>query len=108
MQHRSHLPARERELRSRLAQLVHEKGLLRANLVQMTRQCGKAGCRCQRGEGHTSLYVAQSCEGKKRMSYVPKTWETEVSQWTKNYQEVRALLEELSERSWEKLRRRQR
>ena len=98
--------ARREECCSRLAQLVHGGGLLRGNLVVMKRTCGKAGCRCQEGKLHVSLYLAQSREGRKRMAYVPKRFEGPVKEWVSRYQEAKELLEEISESHLDQLRRR--
>lgn len=107
MRHRGWMSAEERQKRSRLAKMVHEGGLLRANLVQMARRCGKRGCRCEeKGNEHVSLYVAQSYKGKSRMLYVPKEWERRVEGWVKNHHEVRRLLEQVSQLYWERLRQR--
>jgi hypothetical protein len=103
VKHRAHLPGEERRLRSRLTQLVHSGGLMRGNLVTMRNTCGKAGCRCQRGQKHESLYVAQSRLGKHRMRYVPRTWHGRIQSWVEQYQEIQRILESLSEQYWEKL-----
>ena len=58
MRHRGYLPAKERQARSRLAKLLHEKPLLIGSLVSMPRVCGKPGCKCTRGELHPGLYLA--------------------------------------------------
>jgi len=107
MRHRGGMSREERENRSRLAQIVHERGLLRANLIRMVRRCGKKGCRCQKkGQEHVSLYAAQSYKGKKRMLYIPQEWQIRVESWVQNHQQVRRLLEQLSQLYWEKLRQR--
>jgi hypothetical protein len=103
---RSHLSARERQLRSRLAKLVHEVPLLRATLNPRERVCGKPGCRCARGEKHRSLYLVSSLEGKPRQLFVPTDWEQDARQWVANYQEVKELLEEISALYWDRLSRR--
>ena len=107
MKHRAHLPSQERRLRSRLIELVRYGGLMRGNLVTMRNTCGKAGCRCQRGQKHESLYVAQSHGGKHRMRYIPRRWHLRISSWVERYQEIQGILESLSERYWEKLERKE-
>jgi hypothetical protein len=72
-------------------------GLLRGNLIQTNRTCGKAGCRCQQGERHQSWYLGFSDEGAKKMKCVPRDWEPRVRRWVEDYHEVRRLLEELSQ-----------
>ena len=88
----------ERMLYSRLRRLLTQPGLLRGNLVEMRRQCGKGGCGCQAdvARRHRSLYLALSVEGKRRMLYVPPAWEGRVRQWTARYGEVRQVLERIA------------
>jgi len=93
----------ERRRRSQAAKLVHYSELLRGNLSVRSRQCGKSGCRCTRGEPHLSLYLVQSHDGKLRQLCIPKRWEQRVRQAVENYQELKALIEELSELEWQRL-----
>ncbi|MGH2375412.1 MAG: DUF6788 family protein [bacterium] len=100
---RSAFSAAERGRRSRLAQILHGLRLLRGTLSVRSRQCGKPGCRCTRGELHVSLYLVQSHDGKQRQLYVPKEWEQRIRGAVGNYQQVQQLLEELSEMEWKRL-----
>ena len=70
---------------------------IRGSVVMVSRHCGKAGCRCQKGEKHRSLYVSQSREGKTRMIYIPKRSEEEARRLTDNYRALRDALEKISE-----------
>jgi len=56
MRHRGYLPAKERQVRSCLARLFHQKPLLIGSLVSMPRVSGKPGCECVQGELHPGLY----------------------------------------------------
>lgn len=98
MPSRTALSARERALYSKLRQLLLTPGLLRGNLVEMHRQCGKAACRCSRDPTgrHRSLYLGLSLNGRRRMIYIPSAWEADVRQWVARYAEVREILEQLS------------
>jgi len=62
----------------------------------MARTCGKAGCRCERGEKHVSLYLSTKVEGKRRMIYIPNELEEEVRQRVAAYREVEQLTEVVS------------
>jgi hypothetical protein len=97
----------ERQARSALARLVSQRGVLRGNLSQRRRACGKPTCKCARGELHQSLYLVFSEGGKLRQLFVPKSWEALVRQWVKDYHDARRLLEEISGLYFEKVRRRQ-
>lgn len=100
---RSQLSARERERRSRIAQLLHSRWLLHATLAPRQRRCGKPNCRCTRGQPHVSLYVVQTRQGQLRQLYVPKQWESRVRQAVADYQQLQQLLEEVSEQEWKRL-----
>ncbi|MFQ6094339.1 MAG: DUF6788 family protein [bacterium] len=103
MKHRAYLPAQERKLRSRLIQLLRSGGVVRGNLVTMRNTCGKPNCRCQRGQRHESLYLAQSRKGKHHMQYVPRSWHLRIRAWAGRYQQIQKALESLSEQYWQKL-----
>lgn len=101
------MSAQERRSRSALARLVTQRGLLRGNLLERRRVCGKPNCRCTRGELHAGLYLVFSEGGKLRQLFIPKTWESRVRLWVQDYHEIRLLLEEISRLYVEKLRQRE-
>ena len=101
------MTVQERRRRSALARLITQRGLLRGNLLERRRVCGKPNCKCTRGELHASLYLVFSEGGKLRQLFIPKTWESRVRLWVTDYHEVRRLLEEISRLSVEKLRQRE-
>jgi hypothetical protein len=103
VKHRSHLSTTQRKLRSRLTQLVRSGGLMRGNLLTMRNTCGKPNCRCQRGQKHESLYIAQSRKGKHHMKYVPRSWHLRIQDWVGRHQEIQRILESLSEQYWQDL-----
>jgi hypothetical protein len=86
----------ERRARSRLAQLLHDHDVICGSVVSMARTCGKAGCRCERGEKHVSLYLSAKVEGKRRMVYIPPELEEEVRGRVGAYREVEQLTEVVS------------
>jgi len=102
------MSVRERELRSALHRLLHGQGLVHGTLLERRRTCGKAGCRCARGERHMSLYLVVSEAGRSRQLYVPRDWEPAVRAWIANYGQARRLMDELSSLHWEKVRQRRR
>ncbi|MBW2148851.1 MAG: hypothetical protein JRG73_19485 [Deltaproteobacteria bacterium] len=97
MRHRSHIPAGERAVRSRLAELVHGQKLLCASLVSMSRTCGKQGCKCTRGDPHVSLYLSTRVGRVRKMIYIPPSWERSVRSWVEAYREAQRLTEQLSQ-----------
>ena len=104
---RARMSAVERRARSQLAQLLSQRGMMRGTLLVRTRRCGKANCRCARGEGHESLFLVISEKGRTRQLFVPKDWESRVRRWVEDYHRARDLLEEVSRIYWDKVRKRQ-
>jgi len=104
---RAHRDAEERELRSRLAQLITTYGFVRGNLVRRDKTCGRPNCRCARGEKHPSVSLVASDESRLQQLYIPAALEPTAREWVDTYHRIRNLLEELSRRQWEKLRRRE-
>ncbi len=105
--HRNHLPPKERQARSRISQLGHQDRLLRGSLTVRQHTCGKPTCRCARGQLHESLYLVQRRDGKLRQLFIPKAWEARVRQALGNFQELQALVDQLSELEWERLKNRE-
>jgi len=104
---RSKMTATERRTRSKLAQLLSQRGVIRGTLLVRKRKCGKANCWCAGDEGHESLFLVISENGRTRQFFVPKDWESRVRQWVADYHRARHLLEDVSRIYWDKLRNRQ-
>ncbi len=104
---RAKMSPRERESRARLAQLIHDGGLIRGTLSIRERTCGKPNCRCARGEKHVSLYLVVGEAGKYRQLFVPKELEEVVRLWVHNHQKARELIEEISQVHYERVRKRE-
>ena len=100
------MSGQERGFRSKLAQLIHQAGVLRGTLLSRRRVCGKPNCRCAKGQLHESLYLVVSEAGRTRQLYVPKDWEAAVRRWVQGYRAAQELLEEISRIHWDKLRNR--
>lgn len=97
----------ERRLRSKLAQLVSLRGLIRGSLLVRRRVCGKPNCRCTRGQEHESLYLVIRQAGRQRQICVPRRLEGQVRRWVANYHAAREALDGVSQLHVEKLRRRE-
>jgi hypothetical protein len=100
---RAELSATERSLRSRIAQLTSSQWFLRGTLSERSGKCGKPNCHCADGEGHPSLYLVQSHDGKARQLCVPKALQDTVRKAVAEYQEILRLLGEVSELEWKRL-----
>jgi hypothetical protein len=97
----------ERDLRSRLKQLVNSRGILHGTLNTRARTCGKSNCKCARGEKHVSLYLVVTEDGKTRHLYIPESHVGQVSEWVEQYQRALAILDEISQLHWTKIQNRE-
>jgi len=97
------LAARRRKLAEQLSGLGP---VLRASLIQRFTQCGKAGCKCMRGEKHgPAFYLTVSyAKGKTRQVYVPKDLQPLAEKWVSNYHQAMTVLEEISSINLELIR----
>jgi hypothetical protein len=100
---RSQRTPKEREARSRAVKRVAEQPLLRGSLVNMARTCGKAGCRCQQGHKHVSLYLAIRRGQRRTMIYIPQALEETVRQWLQTGREIEELLDFISQQCLDQL-----
>jgi hypothetical protein len=103
----SKMTREERALRSHVTRLVSRYGFLHGTLNVKERTCGKSNCKCVRGEKHSSLYIVNRQNGELRQLFVPSARETEVRQWVERYQEVKKLLDDISDLYWEKIQKRE-
>jgi len=99
---RAELPATERGLRSRIAQIASSERFLRGTLSERSSKCGKPNCHCANGEGHASLYLVQSQAGKLRQLCIPKALQDPVRQAVAEFQEMQRLVNEVSEVEWKR------
>jgi hypothetical protein len=53
------------------------------------------------------LYLSQSRRGKPKQLYIPWELEKEAKEWTKEYSEIKELLEKISGISWKRLKNRE-
>src|SRR6266702_8391977 len=100
---RAELSAAERGLRSRLAQIASGERFLHGTLSERSSKCGKPNCHCASGAGHPSLYLVDSLTGKVRQTCVRKAVQDPVRQAVEAYEEMRRLIDEVSELEWKRL-----
>ena len=82
--------------RKAVKEMPRVEEILRGSIVMVQRYCGKANCRCLKGFKHRSLYVSQSNKGQSRLVYIPQRSEKEVRRLIRNYQALKAIMEEIS------------
>ena len=104
---RSKMSSKERQLRSRLKQIISSQAMIRGSLLYRERSCGRANCKCAQGQKHPALYLVVSENARQRQIFVPKFLEAEVRLWVAQYQRMRKLGEELSRIYLNKLEKRE-
>jgi hypothetical protein len=80
--------------------------VLRASLIERFTQCGRAGCKCMRGEKHGPAYylTVSYAKGRTRQVYVPKDLQPLAERWVQNYHQAVKVLEEISSINLELIR----
>ncbi len=102
---RKYMDAELKQACSHLANLIAKGSYLRGNLVTMKRVCGNKSCKCKlEGKLHVSLYISKNKDGDRKMIYVPKDLEEEVSAKIAAYQKIKELTEKISEINYDQLR----
>jgi hypothetical protein len=82
---------------ARVKKLKATGPVLAASLVIIRKQCGRSGCRCQRGEKHPGHYLTYKEKGKTRTVYVPLDLVEEVKGWIEEHRRLRRLTQEISQ-----------
>ena len=91
-----------------VARLGEAELLLTGSLVEQTRRCGKAGCRCAEGEPHGPyVYFAPKTAGRGRLRYMPAALLDVVRRCVRTGTEIEAVLAEVSAINTELLGRRE-
>jgi hypothetical protein len=99
------LLARRRALAGRVGDVEQ---MLAGSLVEQTRRCGKAGCRCADGEPHGPYaYFAPRAGGRGRLKYVPSGLVEAVRGRLRRGEQIEAVLTEISAINAELLSRRE-
>ena len=86
---RKQIQQRQREISDQLRVLKQRRPLVRGNVYNLRRQCGKAGCRCLEGHLHESWVLSVPEKGRKRMRAVPKGKRTQWQPMTERYRRFR-------------------
>jgi hypothetical protein len=64
--------------------------LIKGNVYELARKCGKPGCVCTRGQLHRSMALSWSHRGKTRLMSVPAARLLELREKSEEYLRVRA------------------
>jgi hypothetical protein len=100
------LKKRRRQLVAKLSS--SEGAVMRGSLIKRYFKCGKPGCKCTKGSGHgPKYYLSVSFPGRRpEQLYVPQSYQNLVEQHLANYQNLKDIIEEISNINREILRRR--
>lgn len=97
IKHRGYFSREERNMRSQLAKIVHRKSFLQGSLVKRASKCGKDSCWCAKADqGHVSCYLSIRVGSKRKMIYIPQSYEKQVRQWVKTYKEINKSIAKVS------------
>jgi hypothetical protein len=69
--------------------LLERSALLKGILLEVQRTCGKAGCKCARGQKHGCWQLSASVEGRRRSWNVSRRYVAKVKELTGNYRRFR-------------------
>jgi hypothetical protein len=79
--------ARQRQVSERV--LLERGELLKGSVIEVQRTCGKAGCKCARGDKHLCYQLSASIEGRTRTRNVPRKDLAKAKGLSKNYRRFR-------------------
>ena len=86
---RKRLQRCDQELGDLLRVLKQRRPLIRGNVYNLRRKCGKGGCRCQDGHLHESWVLSVPERGRKRMRVIPKGKRTQWQTMAERYRRFR-------------------
>ena len=73
------------ELERSLEVVFGRSPLVKGNVYEIARKCGKPNCACTRGQLHKSMVLSWSHQGKTRLKSVPAEKVAEVSRKSEEY-----------------------
>ena len=73
------------QLRQVLKVVFGRSALVKGNVYELARKCGKPNCVCTRGELHRSMVLTWSEEGKSRLLSLPRERVAEVKKKSEEY-----------------------
>ena len=82
---RSALRDRLADLRRVLKVVFGRSPLVKGNVYELARKCGKSNCICTRGELHRSMVLTWSEKGKGRLLSIPSERVTEIKRKSEEY-----------------------
>ncbi len=86
---RSALLGQLAELRRVLKVVFGRSALVKGNVYELARKCGKPNCLCTRGELHRSMVLTWSEGGKSRLRAIPRERVDEIKKKSEEYLRIR-------------------
>ena len=86
---RKRIQQHQRQIDEQLRHLKQRRPLVRGNVYNLRRKCGKTGCHCQDGQLHESWVLSVPEKGRKRMRTVPKAKRVQWKQMADRYRRFR-------------------
>ena len=77
------------EIRKVIEPFFSDRPVIKGTVYELKRKCGKAGCKCARGELHARMVISASEGGKTRLQVIPHGFLVEVQGKVRRYQELR-------------------
>lgn len=82
---------------NRIRQEMRELGQMFMGSINIRRiKCGKANCKCTRGQLHECWYITYKERGKTKTISIPKDSRGEALMLRRNYRKMKKLIKELS------------
>jgi hypothetical protein len=85
------------DLESSLRVVLGRAPLVKGNVYQMARKCGKPSCACRRGELHRTMVLSWSQRGKTRLFSIPSNRLAELREKSEEYLRFRRTRASVSE-----------
>jgi len=95
-----------KELEKTLGVAFERSALVKGNVYELARQCGKPSCACAGGQLHRSMVLSWSHQGKTRLMTIPPEkldWVRTRSQHYLRYRRARARVSEIHQQMLKRL-----
>jgi len=77
------------QIRERTRPFFSDKPVIKGTVYELKRKCGKPGCKCSRGQLHSSMVLSSSEGGRTRLRVIPRGSLLEVKSKVERYQRLR-------------------
>jgi hypothetical protein len=77
---------------------------MRGTVVLLGTKCGNPRCRCARGEKHLQYYFSVNVEKKTKLMYLGKSKKVEAKEYSRNYELLWNIVEEMTLLNFELLK----